>query len=136
MKKFLEEFKAFALQGDVMSMAIGVIIGAAFKGIVDSFTESFITPILNCIGASGFGGQIPLGDTGNALMWGQFLSSVINFIIMAFVLFLIVKAANKMMSAGKKKEEAAPTTKKCPYCQSEIDIKATKCPHCTSDITE
>jgi large conductance mechanosensitive channel len=137
MKKFLKEFKEFALQGNVISMAVGVIIGAAFKDLVTAFTDSFITPLLNSIGGKEIGGkcEIPWGPAGNYITWGAFISAVINFIIMALILFCIVKAANKLMSIGKKKEEeAAPTTKKCPYCQSEIDINATKCPHCTSDL--
>ena len=98
MKKFLMEFKKFAIQGDVLSMAIGVIIGAAFKDLVTSFTDSFIKPLLNIVGGTHFGGKIPLpGPDGNAITWGAFLSAVINFIIMAFILFVIVSAANKLL---------------------------------------
>ncbi len=133
LSSFIEEFKTFALKGNVMDMAIGVIIGAAFGNIVSAFTNDFINPIINCIGGAEFGGRIPLGDTGNYIRWGDFLSSVINFVIMAFCIFLMMKAVNKLMSIGKKPEAPAPkTTKICPYCQSEINIKATKCPHCTS----
>lgn len=133
MKKFLKEFKEFALQGDVLSMAIGVIIGAAFKDLVTSFTDNFITPILNCIGGTEFGGKIHLiGD--NYITWGAFLSSVINFLIMALILFCIIKGANKLMSLGKKKEEAVSLTRKCPYCLSDIPKAATKCPCCTADV--
>ncbi len=132
MKKFIEEFKAFALKGNVMDMAVGVIIGGAFTGIVTSLTENFINPILATITA---------GARYSAQDWGvfasNFIGAVINFIIMAFILFCLVKAINKMMSIGKKKEEpAAPTTKKCPYCKSEIPIEATRCPHCTSVLEE
>ena len=135
MKKFLAEFKEFALKGNVMDMAIGVIIGAAFGNIVTALTDSFITPLLELIPGNGeVGGAFYIG--GVAFTYGAFISAVINFIIMAFVLFCLVKAVNKAVSLGKKKEEAAPTTKKCPYCCSEIDINATKCPHCTSDIKE
>lgn len=137
MKKFLKEFKEFALQGDVLSMAIGVIIGAAFKDLVTSFTDSFITPLLNMIGGVHFGGRIPLpGPDGNAITWGAFLSAVVNFLIMALILFVIVQAANKLMSIGKKKDETAPLTRKCPYCRQEIDIHAVKCPYCTSDVKD
>ena len=134
MKKFLQEFKEFALKGNVLDLAIGVIIGAAFKDIVDSLTENFINPILQFVTA---GARYSLADIGSFA--SNFISAVINFIIMAFILFCIVKGVNKMMSIGKKKkeeEEAAPTTKKCPYCLSEIDINATRCPHCTSVIEE
>lgn len=108
MKKFLEEFKAFALKGNVMDMAIGVIIGAAFGNIVTAFTEDFINPLIACIGGAEVGGKIKLGDTENYILWGDFITSVINFLIMAFCIFLMMKAVNTLMSLGKKKEEAKP----------------------------
>ena len=131
MKKFIEEFKTFALRGNMMDMAIGVIIGGAFSGIVTSLTDNFINPILNVV----TGGRLySLQDV--AGFASAFLSSLVNFFIMAFVLFCLLKAVNKMLTLGHKKEEApaAPTTKKCPYCMSEIDIAATRCPHCTSEL--
>lgn len=131
MKKFLEEFKAFALKGNVMDMAVGVIIGGAFSGIVTSLTDNFINPILQFITA---GARYSLYDIGSFA--SNFLSSVVNFIIMAFILFCILKAINKAMDIGKKKEEEAPTTKTCPFCKSEIPIDAVKCAHCTSDQPE
>ena len=108
MKKFLEEFKAFALKGNVMDMAIGVIIGAAFGDIVTAFTDDFINPIIACIGGAEVGGCIKRGDTGQYLNYGHFISAVINFIIMAFCIFLMMKAVNKVMTLGKKKEEEKP----------------------------
>jgi large conductance mechanosensitive channel len=108
MKKFLKEFKEFALKGNVMDLAIGVIIGAAFGDIVTAFTEDFINPLISCIGGAKVAGRIKLGDTGQALNWGHFLTAVINFIIMAFCIFLMMKAVNKLMSIGKKKEEEKP----------------------------
>lgn len=136
MKKFLEEFKAFALKGNVMDMAIGVIIGGAFTSIVTAFTDDFITPIISIFGGTEFGGKIPLpGPEGNAILWGDFVSAVINFLIVALVLFSVLKATNKLIALGKKKEEeAAPLTRKCPFCKSEIDKEATRCPHCTSEV--
>ena len=132
MKKFLKEFKEFALKGNVFDLAVGVIIGAAFKDIVTSLTDNFINPILQLITA---GDKIEMAEVG--VYASNFITAVINFIIMAFILFVMVKAINKMMSLGKKKEEpAAPTTKKCPFCMSEIAIEATRCPHCTSEIPE
>lgn len=135
MKKFLNEFKEFALKGNVMNLAIGVIIGAAFQGIVTAFTESFVNPIINSIGGAKVGGHIEIFNTGQYIEYGNFLTAVINFLIMAFVIFLLVKGINTLMDLGKKKEaEAAPLTRKCPYCYGEIDIKAIKCMHCTSDV--
>lgn len=134
MKKLLEEFKAFALKGNVMDMAIGVIIGGAFSGIVTSLTDNIINPLIACIGGTEIKGEIQLIE-GVAINYGAFLSAIVNFIIMAFIVFMMLKGINKLMTIGKKKEEeAAPATKVCPYCKSEIAIDATKCPHCTSDV--
>ncbi len=136
MKKFLSEFKEFISKGNVLDLAVGVIIGGAFSAIVTSLTDNIIKPLINCIGGADIQGKIHLiGD--NYIDYGAFLSAIINFLIMALIIFCIVKAVNKAMSLGKKKEEEAPAepaTKVCPYCKSEIAIDATKCPHCTSDI--
>ena len=131
MKRFIEEFKSFALRGNVMDMAIGVLIGAAFSGIVTALTENFINPILQLVLG---GATYTMADV--AGFAGNFITAVVNFFITALVLFCLLKAVNKMLTLGHKKEEApaAPTTKKCPYCMSEIDIAATRCPHCTSEL--
>ena len=128
--KFMEEFKKFALRGNVMDMAVGVIIGGAFSGIVTSLTDNFINPILNELtGAASYTWQ----DVGGFA--SAFLSAVVNFIIMAFILFCLMRGINKLLTIGKKPEApAAPTTQKCPYCKTEIDIEATRCPHCTSQL--
>ena len=135
MKKFLEEFKKFALRGNVLDMAIGVIVGGAFTGIVTSLTANFINPLLNLIMTGG------TGEISDGVAWtlgaavASFLTTVVNFIITAFVLFVLLKGINRLMTLGKKKEApAAPTTKKCPYCLSEIPIAATRCAHCTSEV--
>lgn len=132
MKKFIAEFKAFALRGNMMDMAVGVIIGSAFSGIVTSLTDNFINPILNLVtGAATYNLQDVAGFASN------FVSALVNFLIMAFVLFCLLKAVNKLASIGKKPEApAAPTTKKCPYCLSDIPIEATRCPHCTSQLLD
>ena len=127
MKKFLKEFKEFALKGNVMELAIAVIIGGAFQGIITAFTDDFINPIINSIGGAEIGGHFEIFSTGQYIEYGAFITAVINFLIMAFVIFLLMKAVNKLLSLGhKKEEEAAPLTRKCPYCYGEIDIKATK----------
>jgi large conductance mechanosensitive channel len=135
-KKFANEFKEFALKGNVMDLAVGVIIGAAFQDIVTSFTDNFINPIIGCIGGASVQGKIHLmGD--QYINYGAFLTAVINFIIMAFVIFMLMKGINALMHIGKKEEPAAaPTTKVCPFCKSEIDLGATRCPHCTSVLEE
>lgn len=131
MKKFIEEFKAFALKGNVMDMAVGVIIGGAFSGIVTSLTDNFINPILKFLTA---GARYSLQDVGGFA--SNFLSAVVNFLIMAFILFCIMNAINKAMSFGKKPEVEEKTTKICPYCRYEIPIEATRCGHCTSELNE
>lgn len=135
MKKFIEEFKAFALRGNVVDLAVGVLIGSAFTGLVTAFTDDIINPILALFGGvnAEFGWVIQIGSS--KILIGNFVSSVINFLITAFIIFMIVKALNKLASFGHKPEApAAPTTKVCPYCKSEIDIEATRCPHCTSEL--
>lgn len=103
-KGFIKEFKEFVLRGNVMDMAVGVIIGTAFSGIVTALTNDFINPLINCIGGADIEGKIHLvGD--QYILWGDFITAVINFLIMAFVLFIILKAVNKIASIGKKEEE-------------------------------
>ncbi|RHV12766.1 large conductance mechanosensitive channel protein MscL [Clostridium sp. OM05-9] len=133
MKKFFQEFKEFALKGNVLDMAIGVIIGGAFSGLVTSLTDCFINPLIGCIGGAEVQGKIHLlGD--QYIDYGSFITAVINFIIMAFIIFLLMKGIKKLLSLGKKEEVAAPLTRKCPYCYGDIDVKATKCMYCTSDV--
>ena len=132
MKKFLKEFKEFALRGNVMDMAVGMIIGGAFSGIVTSLTDNFINPVINFIMGNASYTKADVIGFGSA-----FLASAVNFLIMAFILFCLIKGINKLVSVGKKKEEPkAPTTKICPYCKSEIPVDAVRCAHCTSELTE
>ncbi len=132
MKKFLKEFKEFAMKGNVLDLAIAVVLGAAFGKVVTAVVDIFLTPITESIKAG-----MPEGTTGGywTISLITFLAVVVEFLITAFVLFLIVKAVNKAKNLKKKEEKPAdPTTKVCPFCQSEIDIKATRCPHCTSEL--
>lgn len=134
---FFKEFKEFALKGNMMSMAVGVIIGGAFSALVTSLTTNIITPILNCFGKmDGETAKLAVKINGQSIEFGIFMADVINFLIMAFVVFLLVKGMNSLGNIGRKKKEEAPTTKKCPYCKSEIAIDATKCPHCTSELED
>jgi large conductance mechanosensitive channel len=135
MKKFFDEFKKFISKGNVMDMAVGIIIGGAFTSIVSSLVDDIINPILGLFGGMNFD-QLAWNITGDVtLNYGKFITAVINFLIMALVVFLIVKGLNAASSKFKKEEKpAAPTTKKCPYCKSEIAIDATRCPHCTSEL--
>ena len=137
MKKFFEEFKKFISKGNVMDLAVGVIIGGAFQAIVNSLVNDIIMPLLGIItGGLDFSSlSITVGDA--QIMYGSFISAIINFLLMALVLFMVIKAMNKAKELTEKpKEPEAPTTKKCPYCQSDIPIAAVRCPHCTSELKD
>ena len=156
MSKLLNEFKKFAVQGNMLDMAVGMIIGAAFKDIVNSVVNDLIMPVVSM-----FTGKVDFtnmfialdGNTyatledakaaTSVIAYGQFITQVINFVILAFVIFMMVRAVNKVRTAAEKPAEAPapaapaePTEKTCPFCQSTISIKATRCPHCTSELTE
>ena len=147
--KFIKEFKEFINRGNVVDMAVGVMIGAAFKSIVDSVVADLISPLIGIIFQQDFSSlKIVLREAvldvdgvtvlkeAVSINYGAFIMAVINFFIIAVILFLMVKMINTLRDGVKKKEdvvEEAPTTKTCPYCKSEIAIDATRCPHCTSD---
>lgn len=140
-KGLMEEFKKFIMRGNVMDMAVGVIVGGAFTAIVTSLNKDVLTPLLSVIlGGTDFTAlQVVLGSGEEApiLAYGNFITAVINFLITALTVFCLVKIINTVSEKmTKKKEEApaAPTTKKCPYCKSDIAIEATRCPHCTSQL--
>lgn len=136
MKKFLKEFREFINRGNVMDMAVGIIIGGAFTTIVSSLVDDIINPVIGLFGGMNFD-QLYVNLAGEVtLYYGRFLTNVINFIIMALVVFLIVKAMNSAAKRFSHKEEKAPDTKECPYCISKISIKATRCPNCTSVLEE
>ncbi len=133
MKKFLNEFKEFAMKGNVLDLAIAVVLGAAFGKVVSSLVDIFIQPLVDAVNHA-LSPEVDAATIPGKLV--GFAGVLIEFILVAFLLFLIVKAANKMKNLKKKEEEAPaePTTKECPYCLSEVPIKATRCPHCTSEI--
>lgn len=147
MKKFFKEFRDFAVKGNMMDLAVGMIVGTAFTGIVKSLVDDIFMPVISI-----FTGKLDFTnwfialdgkeyatlelakEAGAAtLNYGNFISGLINFIIMALVVFMIVKALNKLK---KEEPKAAPNTKKCDFCKSEIALDATKCPHCTSELTK
>ena len=156
MKKFISEFKEFAIKGNMIDMAIGVIIGGAFTALVTAFTTNLVNPLIALIpGADGLdealkivlkeavveGGEVVKEEV--AIKFGAFISAIITFLILALVVFCIVKAINKARAAEEARklaanppEEEEPTTKICPFYKSEIPIEATRCPHCTSQLTE
>ena len=138
MKKFLNEFRTFALRGNVLDLAVGVIIGGAFQGIVKSLVDDVISPIIGLFAKKDFNALvITIADVN--IRYGAFITAIINFVIMAFLIFLLVKGMNKLSTIGTRKaEEPAKeaTTKECPFCYSQISIKATRCSHCTSILEE
>lgn len=140
MKKFIKEFREFINRGNVMDMAVGIIIGGAFTSIVSSLVEDIINPILGLFGGMNFD-QLKWNIVGEVtLNYGKFISAILNFLIMALVIFVIVKVMNSAtakLNFNKKEEEpAVPTTKECPFCKTEIHIDAVRCPHCTSVLEE
>lgn len=142
MKKFFDEFRKFINRGSVVDMAVGIMIGAAFKAIVDSLVNDIISPIIGLLVKQDFS-NLSLNVFGVSLRYGAFIMAVLNFFIIALVLFLIIRLMNSFHDLTKlvKKsddtaEEPEPTTKTCPYCKSEIALDATRCPHCTSQLEE
>ena len=135
-KKFFEEFKAFAMRGNVLDMAVGVVIGGAFTAIVTALVEDIINPLIGLFFNADFSDVvIQIGDVGSGV--GAFLYAVLNFLIVAFVLFVVIKTMNSLhKKPAAPAAPKAPTTKVCPYCQTEIPIKAVRCPHCTSQLEE
>ena len=155
MKKFFAEFRDFIAKGNVIDLAVGVIIGGAFSNIVKSLVENVITPLISMITKNVSFTEMfyvldvekraefadatlaEVTEAGVAVLsYGVFIQGVIDFLITAFVIFLLVKGINKIRTMGKKEEvqEEAPTTKVCPFCKSEIAIDATRCPNCTSEV--
>lgn len=148
---FFSEFKTFIMRGNVIDLAVGVIIGAAFQAIIKSLVDDLVMPVISLatngidfsnmfisLDGNEYETLAAAQEAGAAVFaFGNFINAVFNFLIMAFVIFVLVRTINKLRDKAAKKEEvveAAPTTKKCPFCKSEIDIEATKCPNCTSDV--
>lgn len=135
MKKLFGEFKDFIARGNVMDMAIGVIIGGAFMAIVNSLVNDIVNPFIKLISGGGTevsGLSIPVAGTENGIDFGSFISAIINFLIIAVIVFLLVKAINKFMK--DKKESIDSPTQVCPHCLEEVKVGATRCPHCTGEI--
>ena len=146
-KGFWSEFKDFAMKGSVVDLAVGMVIGAAFTSIVNSFVNDIITPVISlltkgvdfsklyvCLDGNTYPTLEAAKEAGAAtLTYGNFITAIINFLIVALVIFIVFK---KLLAPKKKTAEApaAPTEKECPYCKSTINIDATRCPHCTSEL--
>ncbi len=144
-KGIVSEFKDFIMRGNVMDMAVGVIVGGAFTAIVTSLNEDILTPILGIFGGTDFSNlkvTLGSGELAPTLTYGNFITAIINFLITALVIFFIIKGINRASEKAtallkrqqEEEEAAAPTEKECPYCYSKININATRCPHCTSQL--
>lgn len=148
MKNLLKEFKDFALKGNMLDMAVGVIIGGAFNSLVKSLVENVIMPALSVLtgkidftnmfiamNGQAYATLAAAKEETSVIAYGQFITEVLNFIIMAFVVFIVIRELNKL---HKKEETPAPVPheKVCPFCKSTIDIDATRCPHCTSELPQ
>lgn len=151
MKKFIEEFKEFAIKGNMIDMAVGIMIGGTFSTIVSSLVDNIFMPIVGmAVGKIDFSNMFialdgnhydSLEAAGDAalLKYGQFITDVINFLILLFIVFLFVKEVNVLRSKLEKPKEetpAEPTEKECPYCFTKISIKAKRCPCCTSELDD
>jgi len=151
MKKMLNEFKQFAIKGNMIDLAVGMIIGTSFNKIVSSLVNDMIMPLLGIFTGKIDFAKLYIALDGNAyeslaaaeeagaacFKYGAFLAGLLDFLIMAFIVFLFVRGINKLREANKEPEAPkAPTTKICPFCKSEISIEATRCPHCTSELGE
>ncbi|MCL2486805.1 MAG: large conductance mechanosensitive channel protein MscL [Oscillospiraceae bacterium] len=136
MKKFLGEFREFVFRGNVINLAVGIIIGAAFQSIVASLTENILSPIIGLFANTNFD-TLSVSVAGAEIRYGAFITSVINFLIMAFVVFLLVKAVSRIARMGEKSgKDDKPAPRKCPYCETAIGDSATRCPACTSHLDE
>ncbi len=128
-----KEFKDFILRGNVVDLAVGIMIGAAFNGVVQAFVKDLITPLIGIVGSFNFAG-LHFTVNKSVFLVGDFLNIIVSFVILALVIFFfIVKPVNHMMSR-RKQPDAAPTTKPCPFCATDIPLAATRCPACTSEL--
>lgn len=136
MKTFMTEFKKFVARGNVMDMAVGIIIGGAFTAIVTSLVDDILMPVLSLLtGGFDFSALcVVLGEGENAatLNYGSFIAAIINFLLISLVIFMLIRAINKL--SVKKEEEAPTVTKECPFCKEQISVEAVRCPHCTSEL--
>lgn len=139
MKSFISEFKKFAMRGNVIDMAVGIIIGASFGKIVDSLVKDILMPpiglLMGKVDFSDLKLNLTTGENPVTINYGLFINALISFLIVAFAVFILIKGINKLQEKVIKEEKAAePKMKECPYCCSEISAKAKRCPHCTSEL--
>jgi len=126
----LKEFREFALRGNVMDLAVAVIIGGAFGKIITSLVNDVLMPVIGLVMGGVNFSELSITFGAAVIKWGAFVQSIIDFLIVAFVIFLLVRAMNRM----KREEPVTPTTKECPHCFTTIPLKAARCPNCTSQL--
>jgi large conductance mechanosensitive channel protein len=142
MKNFFEEFKAFLSRGNILDMAVGIIIGSAFTGIVTSLVNDIFMPVISIFtgGLSFESWAVKISDAANggSLNYGNFISAIINFVVVAFAIFMLIRGIAKLKEATGRNNaiEEAPTEKECPFCKTVIHVEAVRCPHCTSELIE
>ena len=138
MKKFIQEFKEFAFKGNVVDLAVGVVIGSAFTGIVNSIVNDLITPVIaRLTGTVDFSSlviKLADGDDAPTLLLGSFIQTIFNFFVIALCIFALVKVVNRLRRPKQIVEEPTKAPRLCPYCRTEIADDATRCPHCTSQL--
>ena len=134
MKRFFQEFREFALRGNVMSLAVGVIVGMAFQNVVTSLTDNILSPIIGLLTGQNFD-HLEWRVLGVTLYYGAFITSVVNFIILTFVVFLMIRSMNKLLTAKKRTEAAKEPQRLCPFCMIALHQDATRCPSCTSTLS-
>ena len=130
----LKEFKDFVMRGNVLDLAVAVIIGGAFKSIIGSLVADILMPLIGLVmGGIDFAAlSFTVGDA--VVSYGMFIQAIVDFLVIAFVIFLIIKSVEKSKKEEEESAPAEPTTKECGFCFTEIPIKATRCPHCTSEL--
>jgi large conductance mechanosensitive channel len=126
----LKEFREFAIRGNVMDLAVAVIIGGAFGKIITSLVNDVLMPVIGLVMGGVNFSELSITVGAAVIKWGAFVQSIIDFLIIAFVIFLLVRAMNRM----KREEPVTPTTKECPHCFTTIPLKAARCPNCTSQL--
>lgn len=135
MRSWASEFKQFVLRGNVVDLAVGIVIGAAFVAVVQAAVADLITPLIAAIFGQPDFSQLTFEVSGSVFRYGHFLNALLSFVIVALVVFLlVVKPMNALVSLSQRRESPDPSTRKCPECRSEIPIDARRCAFCTSEV--
>ena len=133
--RLLQEFKQFLLRGNVVDLAVAIVIGVAFTELVQSFVENVVTPVIASFGGAPNLDAWTITLSGSEITYGRFLTQLISFVVIACVVFFfVVKPVNALISRARRDKASDPTTKKCPFCTLEIPIDATRCPNCTGEL--